>query len=88
MAEGQYREVENGAEPDNKGTFKLPDQLSSAGAPAAGKKGAPPAKEAKGAKGASVVDDTEAKRLEEERRKKASKEAAKLRAAVQTLEKR
>ena len=89
LAEGQYREVENGAEHEGKGSFKLPDQLSGGGAPAAGgKKGAPPPKDAKGAKGASVPDDAEAKRLEEERRKAANKEAATLKAAVDTLEKR
>lgn len=38
--------------------------------------------------GANVADDTETKRLEEGRRKQAGKEAAKLKAVVETLEKR
>ena len=65
LAEGQYREVEKGAEAESKGSFKLPDALASSSAPAAGKKGAPPPKEVKGK--ASPTDDQEAKKQEEER---------------------
>jgi len=65
LAEGQYREVEKGVEADSKGSFKLPEALGSGAPAAAGKKGAPPAKEVKGK--ATPTDDHEAKRLEDER---------------------
>lgn len=87
LAEGQYREVEKGSEPESKGSFKLPEALSGGGAPA-GKKGAPPpAKDAKGGKGAPA-DDPEAKRLEEERAKQASAEAEGLRAEIEARDRR
>jgi len=86
LAEGQYREVEKGSESESKGSFKLPEALSGGGAPPA-KKGAPPAKDAKGGKGAPA-DDPEAKRLEEERAKQASEEAGGLRAEIEARERR
>ena len=60
--------------------------MGSGGAPPAGKKGAPPAKDAKGK--APPVDDQETKRLEEERAKEAALEADKLREVVEAQEKR
>lgn len=87
LAEGQYREVEKGSEPEGKGSFKLPEALSGGGAPAAGKKGAPPPKDAKGGKGAPV-DDPEAKRLEEERARQADEEAGSLRAEIEARDRR
>ena len=86
LAEGQYREVEKGAESESKGSFKLPDALGG-GAPAGAKKGAPPPKDAKGGK-AAPADDLESKRLEEERQKLVTAEAGSLRAAVEAQEKR
>ena len=86
LAEGQYREVEKGTEAESKGSFKLPDALAASSAPAAGKKGAPPAKEAKGK--ASPTDDQEAKKAEEERTRLAEEEASKLREVAEALERR
>ena len=56
MAEGQYREVEKGTEPESKGSFKLPDSTAAAGAPAAGAK-KPPAPAAKDSKGKEKPTD-------------------------------
>lgn len=91
LAEGQHAGVENGAEPESKGSFKLPEApggAGGAGAPAAAKKGAPPPKDAKGGK-PGPADDAEAARREEAGRSKtASAEADRLRAAVEAREKR
>jgi hypothetical protein len=88
LAEGQYREVERGVEAESKGSFKLPDALSSASAPAAaGKKGAPPAKDAKGKAATPAADET-LKAEEEERAKAAAKDHDRLRAVVEAQERR
>lgn len=86
LAEGQFVGVEQGAEPESKGSFRLPEQPGGGGA-AAGKKGAPPAKEAKGKPG--QVDEAEAARkAEEELAKKAAAQAESLLARVEALERR
>lgn len=85
LAEGQYRDVEKGSEPESKGSFKLPDGAAAGGAPAAGKGGAKDAKAAAGkdkGKAATPNDEAEAKRLEEGRAKQAAAEAGVLRKAV------
>jgi hypothetical protein len=56
LAEGQYREVEKGTEPESKGSFKLPDSTAAAGAPAAGAK-KPPAPASKDPKGKEKPTD-------------------------------
>lgn len=87
LAEGQYRDVEKGSEPESKGTFKLPDALAAAGAPAAGgKKDKAPAKDAKAK--VQTPDDAELKKAEEERSKEARAEADQLRAAAGALDRR
>jgi len=86
LAEGQYREVEKGTEAESKGSFKLPDALSSSSAPAAGKKAPPPAKDAKGK--ATPVEDPAAKSAEEERGRQAAQDAERLRAGVEAQARR
>lgn len=60
IAEGQFKDIETGAETASKGSFKLPDILAggAAGKDAKGAaaKAPPPAKDAKG-KGAPAVDE-------------------------------
>ena len=87
LAEGQYLGVEKGTESENKGSFKLPDQPSGTGAPAAGKKAPPPAKDAKG-KPVPAEDPALLKREQEEKERRAAAEAGKLRAAVEASERR
>lgn len=89
LAEGQYRELERGAEGEGKGSFKLPDALAATSAPAAaGKKGAPPPKDAKGKGAATPVEDATLKAAEEERAALAAKDNDRLRAVVEAQERR
>ncbi len=90
IAEGQYREVEKGTEPESKGSFKLPENLqtSSNAAPKDVKKGAPPPKDAaKGGK-AAPTEDSKLKHIEGEDTKKVQEEAAKLKEEAEAQEKR
>lgn len=88
LAEGQYRDVEKGSEPETKGTFKLPEALAAAGgAPAGGgKKDKAPAKDAKAK--AQAPGDAEPKKSDDEQSKEARAEAERLKAAVELLERR